>query len=106
MKKDVINYLVDSLGLSGDELPEFYDTFIASFDECAQELSGLTSFTDFMGIRRITHTLIGFSQNVGAMDLFEAARTLNAAAKAEDPPACEAATRALLQLHAAYKAEN
>lgn len=105
MKQDVITFLVESLGLSKDELPEFYDTFMTSFDECAQELSGITSFTDFMGIRRITHTLIGFSQNVGAMDLFESARTLNAAAKAEDPSACEAATRALLGLYAAYKAE-
>ncbi len=106
MKKDVIDYLVTAMGLTMEDTPELYESFIGSFADCVGDLRAMPDYTDFMAIRRVTHTLIGFSQNVGAQDLFEAARALNLCAKAEDSDGCARAAQAIFDLYAAYRAEN
>ena len=106
MKQDIANYLVNELGLTEADVPELYESFLGSFAECIKDIRALSSFSDFMEIRRITHTLIGFSQNVGANDLFEASRDLNLCAKAEDVPGCERAAQGIIDLYGKYLAEK
>ena len=106
MKQDIVNYLVSEMGLSEADVPELYESFIDSFAECVKDIRALSSFSDFMEIRRITHTLIGFSQNVGATDLYEVSRALNTCAHAEDPAACEQAAQAIIDLYGKYLAEK
>lgn len=106
MKQDIANYLVSELGLSDSDVPELYESFLGSFADCVKDIHALSSFSDFMEIRRITHTLIGFSQNVGATDLFEASRALNLCAKAEDVPGCERAAQGIVDLYDKYMAEK
>ena len=106
MKQDITNYLVSELGLDEADVPELYESFIGSFAECVNDIRALKSFSDFMEIRRITHTLIGFSQNVGATDLYEASRELNLRAKAEDPAGCELAAQGVIDLYGKYLAEK
>ena len=43
---------------------------------------------------------------MGAMDLFALAKELNAAAKAEDVPACRASIQKIFQMREAYRAES
>ncbi len=105
MKKEVLLHLKEMLGLEDAELAEFYDAFMSSFGECADALRNLASPAEFMEIRRVTHTLFGFSQNVGAFDLFEKATTLNTSAKAEDAAGCATGIDAVLKLYEAYQAE-
>ena len=106
MKQDIATYLVNELGLSEEDVPELYESFIDSFADCVKDIRALSSFSDFMEIRRITHTLIGFSQNVGATDLYEVSRALNACAHAEDPAACEKAAQGIIDLYDRYIAEK
>lgn len=105
MKQDVLSHLKEMLGLEDSELPEFYDSFMQSFGECAEELRNLSSPSEFMEIRRVTHAIFGFSQSVNAMDLYEVSKDLNAAAKAEDPVQCANQISALLAVYDAYRAE-
>ena len=106
MKQDIATYLVNELGLSEEDVPELYESFIDSFADCVKDIRALSSFSDFMEIRRITHTLIGFSQNVGATDLYEVSRALNSCAHAEDPVACEKAAQKIIALFDAYCIEK
>ena len=50
--------------------------------------------------------MFGYCENMGAMDLFALAKELNAAAKAEDVPTCQASIRKIFQMHEAYLAEG
>ena len=106
MKQDIATYLVNELGLSEEDVPELYESFIDSFADCVKDIRALSSFSDFMEIRRITHTLIGFSQNVGATDLYEVSRALNSCAHAEDPAACEKAAQDIIDLYDRFIAEK
>ena len=106
MKQDIANYLVSELGLGEADVSELYESFLGSFAECVNDIHALKSFSDFMEIRRITHTLIGFSQNVGASDLYEASRELNRCAKAEDSAGCERAAQGIISLYGKYLAEK
>lgn len=103
MKKDVLDYLRGSLGLDDSEAMPLYDAFLESFGKTTDDLRA-TAPTDFEGIRRVTHAIIGFSQNLGAQDLFAAAKALNASAHACDAAACESGAAAILALHDAYLA--
>lgn len=85
MKQDVFDFFTNGLGLSMEDAQPLYETFLESFGEMVAALRA-ASPDDEMELRRITHSIIGFSQNVGASDLFEAAKTLNACAKAHDVP--------------------
>ena len=106
MKQDIANYLVSELGLTEEDVPDLYESFLGSFAECVKDIHALPDFSNFMEIRRITHTLIGFSQNVGATDLYEASRALNLCAKAEDVPGCERAAQGIIDLYGKYIAEK
>lgn len=103
MKQDVLNYLYKDLGLGDDEALPLYDAFLESFSKTVNDLRA-TDPSDFMGIRRVTHAMIGFSQNLGAHDLFDVAKSLNASAHACDVAACESRAAAILALYDAYLA--
>lgn len=101
MKSDVINFLSSELGLEPEDAQPLYESFMEAFGEVVGELRE-TRPDDEAGLRRITHNMMGFSQNVGALDLFEAAKVLNACAKAHDVPGAEASSARIIALHDAY----
>jgi hypothetical protein len=104
MKQDVLNFLATELGLGPDDTQSLYDSFMSSFGELVADLRKAAS-DDEMELRRITHSIIGFSQNVGALDLFEEAKTLNACAKAKDVPGAAAGAARIIALYEAYTRE-
>ena len=59
---------------------------------------------DWMEIRRITHTIKGYADGVGADDLRALSDALNAAAHAEDAAGCRAGAQAIIDLRARYAA--
>lgn len=108
MKKDIVEHLKLILDLSEDECGEYVEAFIQSFDDCCEQLKPLhgdDALLDYGQLRIITHTLIGFSDNMGAMDLLSLARSLNTAAKAADDPTCRREIDAILKLQQAYHDE-
>ena len=106
MKADISAHLKELLELEDDEIQEFYDAFIKEFDKSCEELREEGVDSDFQKIRIITHTMFGYCENMGAMDLFALAKELNAAAKAEDVPTCQAAIQKIFRMHEAYLAEG
>lgn len=102
MKKEMIEHLQQTLELSAEEAQEFLGDFFISLDECCQTLRELQAGSDFSGIRRVTHTLLGFCENMGAIDLADASRVLNSSAKAADVAACQQGIVEILVLADAY----
>ena len=108
MISDVKKYLQESLGLPEEMLGEFVDSFLSSFDESAAALKPFadgSAAPDWMEIRRITHTIKGYSDGVGAADLRALSDALNAAAHTEDAAACRSGAQAILDLRARYAAK-
>ena len=109
MLSDVKNHLMTSLGLPEEMLTDFVDSFLQSFDESVAALKPFadgSAAPDWMTIRRITHTIKGYADGVGAMDLRALSDALNAAAHAEDAAACRSGAQAILDLRARYAAET
>ncbi len=106
MKADIAAHLKELLELEDDEIQEFYDAFIKEFDKSCTELQEEGVDSDYQKLRIITHTMFGYCENTGAMDLFALAKELNAAAKAADTPACQASIRKIFRMHEAYLAEG
>ena len=106
MKADIAAHLKELLELEDDELKEFYDAFIKEFDKSCVDLQEPGVDSDFQKLRIITHTMFGYCENMGAMDLFALAKELNAAAKAEDVPTCQASIQKIFRMHEAYLAEG
>ncbi|MEG1979489.1 MAG: Hpt domain-containing protein [Victivallaceae bacterium] len=104
MKHEVIEYLKELFELSDEEVKEYMDDFFVSFDDCCDKLQAECGRLDFTNIRLVTHTLMGFCGNMGAVDVEDLARELNTAAKAFDRELCIQKIDEILQLHAAYKA--
>lgn len=105
MRNEIAAHLKEMLELSDEEIQEFMTVFLQSLDDCCKELISLRVSLDCMGLRRVTHTLIGFTENMGAMDVMTASRALNAAAKAADAPACIREIDHILSLQKAYHEE-
>ena len=107
MLKDVKDYFRAELGITDDMLGDFVKTFLSSFDASARDLEAILAApqVDFPAVRRATHTLKGFAETSGAEDIRDKAVALNASAHAADADACRAGARAILELHAAYRAE-
>jgi hypothetical protein len=101
MKNDVLAFFRNDLGLGDEDSAPLYESFMESFGDIVRSLRAAPD-SDFMELRRITHAIIGFSQNVGAIDLFEAAKSLNASAKAADTAACHAGAEQVISLYEAY----
>ena len=93
------HHLKGSLGLSDEELPAFLTTFMETFTECVDTLKGLSTPPDCQVIRNVTHKVYGFAQSIGAPALNDVALLLNAAAKQNDPDACNAGIRLMLSLY-------
>ena len=106
MKADIVAHLKELLELEDDEIQEFYDAFIKEFDKSCTELQEDGVDSDYQKLRIITHTMFGYCENMGAMDLFALAKELNAAAKAADTPACRASIQKIFKMHEAYLAEG
>ncbi len=108
MLNDVKSHLQETLGLPEEMLGEFVDSFLQSFGESAAELEPFASGAapDWMEIRRITHTIKGFAEGVGAGDLLARSNALNAAAHAQDAESCQKGAQDIRSLYAAYMAET
>ena len=106
MKADISAHLKELLELEDDEIQEFYDAFIKEFDKSCTELQEDGVDSDYQKLRIITHTMFGYCENMGAMDLFVLAKEINAAAKAADTPACQASIQKIFRMHEAYLAEG
>ena len=106
MKADIAAHLKELLELEDDEIKEYYDAFIKEFDKSCVDLQEPGVDSDFQKLRIITHTMFGYCENMGAMDLFALAKELNAAAKAEDVPTCQASIQKIFRMHEAYLAEG
>ena len=106
MKADISAHLKELLELEDDEIQEFYEAFIKEFDKSCIDLQEPGVDSDFQKLRIITHTMFGYCENMGAMDLFALAKELNAAAKAEDVPTCQASIQKIFKMHEAYLAEG
>ena len=106
MKADIAAHLKELLELEDDEINEFYDAFIKEFDKSCVDLQEPGVDSDFQKLRIITHTMFGYCENMGAMDLFALAKELNAAAKAEDVPTCQTSIQKIFRMHEAYLAEG
>ena len=106
MKDDIAAHLKELLELEDDEIQEFYEAFIKEFDKSCVDLQEPGVDSDFQKLRIITHTMFGYCENMGAMDLFALAKELNAAAKAEDVPTCQASIQKIFKMHEAYLAEG
>ena len=106
MKADIAAHLKELLELEDDEIKEFYDAFIKEFDKSCVDLQEPGVDSDFQKLRIITHTMFGYCENMGAMDLFSLAKELNAAAKAADTPACRESIQKIFKMHEAYLAEG
>ena len=106
MKADIAAHLKELLELEDDEIQEFYDAFIKEFDKSCSDLREDGVDSDFQKLRIITHTMFGYCENMGAMDLFALAKELNTAAKAADIPACQTAIQKIFQMREAYRAEG
>jgi len=106
MLTDVKQHLMTSLGLPEEMLTDFVDSFLMSFDESAAALKPFAegAAPDWMEIRRITHTIKGYADGVGADDLRALSDALNAAAHAEDAAGCRAGAQAIIDLRARYAA--
>ncbi len=106
MKKDIIEHLKEILDLQEEECGEYLEAFIQSLDECCARLEPLQNAElDYAQIRLITHTLIGFAENMGATDLLALAKQLNTAAKEPDDEACRREINNILKLRQAYHDE-
>lgn len=105
VKQDIYRYLETNLGLSRPETDEIYALFLRDFHTLAESLSQQEEEPDILKIREITHSLYGFSMNIGAEDLHHAAVALNASAKANDREGCRRGVRLLLTLHDTYQRE-
>lgn len=107
MKKDVIQCLSSEIyGLPADKVALLYASFMKTFRTCAERLKELSDGKDFLAIRDVTHSITGFSQNAGAMDLAVINTRLNNAAKEENSEACATAIEEILKLFQAYDEES
>lgn len=108
MKKDIIGHLKVILELEEEECGEFIDAFIQSFDECCQDLKPQVDMPvpDYAKLRTITHTLKGFSENMGAFDLLEITNALNDAAKRMNAEDCHREIDNIFKLQQAYHDES
>lgn len=88
--------------LSDEEVEEYFSDFSASLNECCEKLRELEKNVSFPAVRVVTHTLVGFCDNMGAIDVADKARELNTAAKAENVESCKVHIREILALHELY----
>lgn len=88
MKENVVRHLRDAIGLGPDDIPAVYGEFLKTLGKSLDDLRRASDPIDFLGVRAATHTLMGFSHNVGATDLGDAAKALNAAAHDANAEAC------------------
>ena len=103
MKENVVRHLREAVGVEPGEVPEIYGIFLKSIFECLDGLHAAADPVDFRAVRSATHLLMGFSRNVGAADLGDAAQALNAAAHAADAEACRIGIREVEALCNAYR---
>ena len=103
MRENVVRHLREVVGLDDSEIPGVYGIFLKTLGESLDGLRAATDPIDFRAIRSATHLLMGFARNVGAADLGDAARALNAAAHAAEAEACRLGIREIEEICAAYR---
>jgi len=104
MKQKIIDYLKASLGLTDAEATDFLKDFFESFDQCCAQLQAQLSPAepDYGILRFVAHTLTGFCDNMGAVDISALARELSAAAKLSNAASSKAKITEILQLNQKY----
>ncbi|MDD2403070.1 MAG: Hpt domain-containing protein [Victivallaceae bacterium] len=83
-RKPIMNYMREFLGITGQDADDLFDCFIESFEELCQKLESAIEQRDVMEIRRVTHSIIGSSSNLGCEDISQHAMDINTAAKSND----------------------
>lgn len=91
MKHKIMEYMSHALELAEEDAKELMVMYIETLNEHCQKLESALAASDFMEIRRLTHSLTGCSGNVGADEIVEAVRDVNSAAKIPNIEACSAA---------------
>ena len=77
-------YVAANLGLEGDELEEFVDSFILSWNEVKRDFAAQAESPDIAKVREINHRVRGILAAVQVPELSEINEAMNAAAKAGD----------------------
>ena len=77
-------YVATVLGLEGEELEEFVDSFLVSLKEAERDFAAQAENPDLAKIREINHRLRGILGTVEVSELAALNEEMNAAAKAGD----------------------
>jgi PAS domain S-box-containing protein len=84
---------------------ELADTFVSSGDQCLAEIMAALQVSDFDTVRKRAHSLKGASANIHALDLSQAASSLEDAVRANSIPAIGGLVADLSEKLAAVNAE-
>jgi len=84
---------------------ELAETFVSSGDQCLAEIIAALKVSDFDTVRKRAHSLKGASANIHALDLSQAASSLEAAARENSIPAIGGLVADLSEKLAAVNAE-
>ncbi len=105
MKDVIIGYMKEMLEMSDEDSTELFDVYMETLNEHCTGLDAAVKAADYAEIRRLTHSLTGCSGNVGAEDIVEVVREINAAAKAANQTAAVNGLRRLVALRDQLAAE-
>jgi two-component system, sensor histidine kinase and response regulator len=84
---------------------ELAETFVRSGDQCLAEIIAALKVSDLDTVRKRAHSLKGASANIHAMDLSQAASSLESAARENSVPAISGLVAELTEKLAAVNAE-
>jgi CheY-like chemotaxis protein/HPt (histidine-containing phosphotransfer) domain-containing protein len=84
---------------------ELAETFVSSGDQCLAEIMAALKVSDFDTVRKRAHSLKGASANIHALDLSQAASSLEDAVRANSIPAIGGLVAELSEKLAAVNAE-
>jgi two-component system sensor histidine kinase/response regulator len=84
---------------------ELAETFVSSGDQCLAEIMAALQVSDFDTVRKRAHSLKGASANIHALDLCQAASSLETAARENSLPAIGGLVATLTEKLAAVNAE-
>ncbi|MDD4817650.1 MAG: Hpt domain-containing protein [Victivallaceae bacterium] len=105
MKEVILNYMKEMLEMSPEDSAELFGVYMDTLNEHCDGLAAAIKAADYAEIRRLTHSLTGCSGNIGAEDVVEIVREINAAAKAANQTAAENGLRRLIAVRDALAAE-
>lgn len=99
MRKELMNYMLETLEIAGEDAEELLELFRETFDEHRQLMRQAAERRDFLELRKYTHAMTGCAGNVGAERIVDVVQQVNAAAKDGDADACLSGINLLDQLY-------